>query len=80
MSQQHPSILRRGDKGAEVERLQGDLSYLGYDLGPAGVDGIFGEYTEKAVKAFQKDSNITVDGIVGPETGRALGARLAAKA
>ncbi|MUG96025.1 peptidoglycan-binding protein [Scytonema sp. UIC 10036] len=78
MSQQHPSILRRGDQGAEVERLQGDLSYLGYDLGSASIDGSFDEYTEKAVIAFQKDNNITVDGIVGPETGKALGARLAA--
>ncbi|KAF3884453.1 MULTISPECIES: peptidoglycan-binding domain-containing protein [Nostocales] len=78
MSQQRPSTLRRGNQGAEVERLQRDLSYLGYDLGPAGIDGIFGEYTEKAVMAFQTDSHITVDGIVGPETGKALGARLAA--
>ncbi|KYC44079.1 peptidoglycan-binding protein [Scytonema hofmannii PCC 7110] len=78
MSQQHPSILSRGAQGPEVERLQGELTHLGYDLGSAGVDGIFGEYTEKAVIAFQKDNNITVDGIVGPETGKTLGARLAA--
>ncbi|NMG08875.1 peptidoglycan-binding domain-containing protein [Brasilonema sp. UFV-L1] len=69
-----PSILQSGSTGADVERLQGELSQLGYEV---AVDGVFGEATENAVKKFQKDNNLTVDGIVGPQTGRQLGAALA---
>ncbi len=69
-----PSIVQRGSTGTDVERLQGDLSQLGYQV---AVDGIFGEATENAVKKFQQDNNLTVDGIVGPQTGRQLGAALA---
>ncbi|MCC5642604.1 peptidoglycan-binding protein [Nostoc sp. CHAB 5824] len=69
-----PSLLQRGSTGTDVEHLQGELSQLGYQV---GVDGIFGETTENAVKKFQQDNNLTVDGIVGPQTGRQLGAALA---
>ncbi|WP_414624939.1 peptidoglycan-binding domain-containing protein [Calothrix sp. CCY 0018] len=66
-----PQTLSRGMNGSEVERLQKDLSARGYEV---SVNGNFDEYTENAVKAFQKDNNITVDGIVGAETGPKLGA------
>ena len=66
-----PQTLSRGMNGSEVERLQKDLSARGYEV---SVNGNFDEYTENAVKAFQKDNNITVDGIVGAETGQKLGA------
>lgn len=69
-----PSILQPGTTGTDVERLQRDLSQLGYEI---AVDGVFGEATETAVKKFQQDNNLTVDGIVGPQTGRQLGAALA---
>ncbi len=69
-----PQTLSRGMNGSDVERLQKDLSARGYELGPNAVDGNFGEYTENAVKAFQQDNKITVDGVVGPETGSKLGA------
>lgn len=69
-----PPILQSGSTGADVERLQRDLSQLGYQV---EVDGIYGEATENAVKKFQQDHNLTVDGIVGPQTGRQLGAALA---
>ncbi|MEA5595609.1 peptidoglycan-binding domain-containing protein [Rivularia sp. UHCC 0363] len=69
-----PQILNHGMNGSDVERLQGDLSARGYQLGPNGVDGNFDEHTENAVKAFQKDNGLTIDGIVGAETGRKLGA------
>ena len=78
MSNQRPPILRLGSKGSEVERLQSDLSRLGYNIGAAGVNGIFDEDTQQAVIAFQKDHNITVDGVVGPQTGQKLGANLMA--
>ena len=67
-----PQALSRGMNGSEVERLQKDLSAKGYQL---SVNGNFDEITENAVKAFQKDNNITVDGVVGAETGPKLGAR-----
>jgi peptidoglycan hydrolase-like protein with peptidoglycan-binding domain len=67
-----PQTLSRGMNGSEVERLQKDLSAKGYQL---EVNGNFDETTENAVKAFQKDNNVTVDGVVGAETGPKLGAR-----
>ena len=67
-------ILQRGISGQNVERLQGDLSRLGYQI---SVNGVFDEVTENAVKKFQQDHNLTVDGVVGPQTGRQLGAALA---
>ena len=59
------SSLRRGDKGEDVKKLQQDLSKLGYNL---DIDGSFGPATEKIVKQFQKDNNLTQDGIVGSIT------------
>lgn len=62
---QKPTI-RRGSRGPAVRVLQESLIALGYNPGP--VDGIFGPRTEAAVKAFQADRKIKVDGIVGPVT------------
>lgn len=74
MSDNIPPILRSGDTGAYVERLQRELSQLGYEV---PVDGVFGEATDTAVKKFQQDHNLTVDGIVGPQTGRQVSTALA---
>jgi hypothetical protein len=63
---------RPGDCGADVEALQGRLDKLGYDIGPCGVDGIYGQATRKAIEAFQKDHGLTVDGVVGVETIKAM--------
>ena len=70
--------LKRGSKGAYVIEMQTELSKLGYDLGPCGIDGDFGRATEKAVKAFQGDHGLKVDGICGPATWAALDAAVAA--
>ena len=64
--------VRKGSKGDAVKEMQSLLQRLGYDLGPCGVDGDFGRMTEKAVKAFQQDHGLKVDGIVGPKTWMAL--------
>ena len=64
--------LRKGDKGEAVAEMQGLLAGLGYDLGKYGIDGDFGSATEKAVRAFQKASGLTVDGVVGKDTWNAL--------
>lgn len=59
--------IRSGDRGAYVKMGQALLS-LKYNIGSAGADGIFGTNTEKAVRAFQKDSGITEDGVIGVRT------------
>ena len=56
---------------ADVQALQRSLNAMHYTAGP--VDGVFGPVTEAAVRTFQKDHNIRVDGIVGPQTTAALG-------
>jgi hypothetical protein len=53
-----------GDDG--VSGCQARLRNLGYDPGP--IDGIAGPRTEAAVRAFQRDYSLTVDGICGPQT------------
>ena len=62
--------LRRGSKGSEVTKLQAALNAQGYDCGAA--DGIFGLKTEMAVRAFQADNGLAVDGIAGKATQEAL--------
>ena len=64
--------LKRGSKGDAVKIVQEKLIARGYSCGAYGVDGDFGQATEKAVKAFQKDHNLKVDGIVGTKTYEAL--------
>ena len=64
--------IRRGDKGDLVKECQMMLKSLGYDLGKYGIDGDFGQATEKAVKAFQKAHKLSQDGVVGPKTWDAL--------
>jgi peptidoglycan hydrolase-like protein with peptidoglycan-binding domain len=59
-------LLKKGSTGEEVRQLQRALKDLGYD--PGEVDGQFGSETEAAVKAFQGDRHLTVDGIVGEIT------------
>ena len=65
------TTLRVGSTGVAVRCLQSRLNALGYDAGP--VDGWFGSMTRSAVVRFQRAKGLTVDGIVGPETARALG-------
>ncbi len=63
------TLLRRGDRGAEVRYLQELLMYAGY---PVATDGDFGPATEAAVKEFQAASGLVPDGEVGPLTWQAL--------
>lgn len=58
-------ILKVGSKGKEVKELQEALEIK--------ADGIFGYGTEAAVKSFQKENDLYVDGIVGRKTWETLG-------
>jgi len=73
------ATLKKGDKGSAVRKLQQDLMTLGYSLAPYGADGSFGKITEEAVKKFQKDNKLAVDGIVGPATQKKIEELLKAK-
>lgn len=64
--------LRNGSEGEDVKELQQKLIELGYDCGRWGADGDFGDATEMAVMAFQRDAKIDVDGIVGAATVSAI--------
>ncbi|ARI79112.1 hypothetical protein HM131_04580 [Halobacillus mangrovi] len=66
------TVLKRGDRGEEVKKLQRQLKELGYSLGGYGVDGSFGKITASSVRDFQKDAGIKVDGIAGPITRKIL--------
>ncbi len=58
--------LERGSKGDDVADLQEALIEL--DFKPGQVDGVFGVFTETAVRSFQAWAKLAPDGIVGPLT------------
>ena len=60
--------VRKGDSGNAVKILQLVLVAYEYNIGKYGADGDFGSDTESAVRQFQKNSKIEVDGIVGKDT------------
>jgi lysozyme len=62
-------VLRLGDDGAAVKRLQKALAAAGHEV---GADGAFGPQTDRAVRAFQKQRGLAADGIAGPATWEAL--------
>ena len=58
--------LRRGARGVYVKYAQQKLTTKLYPLGSA--DGVFGSATEQAVREFQAENDLTVDGIIGRNT------------
>jgi peptidoglycan hydrolase-like protein with peptidoglycan-binding domain len=63
-------LLRQGDSGSDVTEVQDLLFKAGYFNGAS--TGYFGSATTDAVIAFQYDSNLTADGVVGSATLAAL--------
>ncbi len=59
-----PILLKIGAMGADVKKVQ---KLLGLDA-----DGVFGRMTEKAVKAWQIENGMKIDGVVGPKTFMAM--------
>lgn len=68
-------LLKSGSEGREVSALQEALNKFSIlcNFSPLFSDGIFGKLTDAAVRAFQKKKGLAVDGIVGPDTYKALG-------
>ena len=65
------SPLRQGDSGTAVFTLQRQLNRITKDypfLGKLTVDGVFGSRMAATVRAFQKQFNLTADGMVGRQT------------
>lgn len=58
--------LQKGCQGEDVKKAQKALLDKGFD--PQGVDGIFGNNTDKATKNFQAANGLVKDGIIGPKT------------
>jgi hypothetical protein len=63
-----PPTLARGSTGSVVSALQKALKAFGATTDPGPIDGDFGPATESAVRAYQSQQNITIDGIVGHQT------------
>ena len=62
--------IQMGSRGAYVMIAQDDLNTLGYKTG--GLDRIFGSNTQTAVKNYQQNKGLAVDGIIGCNTWRSL--------
>ena len=75
--------LKKGSRGAEVTLLQTHLKTLGYYTTYNGsylrIDGIFGIYTEWALKKFQKVTGHTTDGWFGQKTCKSLNEKILEK-
>lgn len=64
------TVLKRGDKGPDVRLLQEKLNQQGAHL---ILDGDFGSRTDQEVRNFQAKHGLKADGLVGPQTRKALG-------
>lgn len=64
----HKRILKCGSKGHDVKKLQKLLNARGLSPHPIVIDGVFGPTTLTAVKKFQRQAHIPVDGVVGGKT------------
>jgi len=63
-------VVERGAFGDDVIELQARLQYIGYYNG--AIDGVFGYGTYWALRNFQQDYGLDVDGIAGASTKTAL--------
>ena len=70
-TQETYALSKYGSRGNEVTQIQTKLKRWGYYTG--SVDGIYGSKTVEAVKYFQRKNGLTVDGIAGTNTLRAMG-------
>ena len=65
------ALSKYGSRGDEVVQIQTKLKRWGYYNG--NIDGIYGSQTQEAVRYFQRKNGLTVDGIAGSATLKAMG-------
>ena len=65
-------VLQIGATGSNVKTMQQMLIACGYSCGSAGADGDFGTNTLHALRDFQNDAGVVIDGVYGPKTKEAL--------
>ena len=65
------ALSKYGSRGTEVRTIQEKLKRWGYYNG--NIDGIYGSQTVSAVKKFQQKNGLSVDGIAGKQTLKAMG-------
>ncbi|MEU6656988.1 peptidoglycan-binding protein [Streptomyces sp. NPDC046900] len=70
ISRARTAIVQEGMVGPEVAETQCLLLRAGYD--PGGIDGVYGDLTQRAVRRLQTKDHLAVDGVVGPHTWGAL--------
>lgn len=61
-------VVREGDGGFAVMRVQALANIKGFQGAPLTVDGQFGWKTKGAIEIIQADAKVPVDGVVGPQT------------
>lgn len=64
--------VNQANYSKQVKGVQTILKAIGYNLGSSGVDGACGQKTIAAIQAFQRAHNLPDDGVVGPNSWRAL--------
>ena len=65
-------LLYWGCEGSAVKRLQNALIDAGYKKLVRVADGIYGQWTYDAVRAYQRDHGLSVDGVAGKNTQNSL--------
>jgi len=70
-------LLRTGDRGPAVVKIQQALIDAGFPMPRFGADGVFGAETKAAVRNYQSAHGLAVDGIIGPITVGSLDAQFA---
>jgi peptidoglycan hydrolase-like protein with peptidoglycan-binding domain len=70
MNDESPEItgLQYGDTGSDVTDMQQHLMYLDFSVGPRMDDGRFGPYTKQGVESFQRDHDLSVNGVFDSDT------------
>lgn len=74
---QGQTVLKKGDRGEAVQRLQIQLREVGVFNGP--ISGFYGDQTETAVRQFQRSRGLNPDGVAGQNTLNILAAVIAAR-
>ncbi len=65
-------LVKVGTKGTLAKVCQAALICLGYDCGKYGADGDFGSSSKNAAVNFQKDNELSTDGMIGRDTSYAM--------